>query len=51
MDGAAGPLGLDVLSWKRMCSSFRRESEDLCESIGSIGRKLCVDWEYWKETL
>ena len=34
-------LGLDVLSWKRMCSSFGRESEDLCESIGGIGRKLC----------
>ena len=41
MDGAAGPSGLDVSSWKRMCSSFGRESEDLCESIASIARKLC----------
>ena len=41
MDGAAGPSGLDVSSWKRMCSSFGRESEDLCESIASIARKMC----------
>ena len=41
MDGVAGPSGLDVLSWKRMCSFFGREFEDLCESIASIARKLC----------
>ena len=41
MDGAAGPSGLDVSSMKRMCSSFGSESEDLCESIASIARKLC----------
>ena len=41
MDGAAGPSGMDVSSWKRLCSSFGRESEDLCESIASIARKLC----------
>ena len=44
MDGAAGPSGLDASSWKRMCSSFGRESEDLCESIASIARKLCRNY-------
>ena len=36
MDGAAGPSGMDVSSWK-MCSSFGRESED---SIASFAKKL-----------
>ena len=44
MDDVAGPSDLDVLSWKRMCSSFGKECEDLCESIASIGRKLCRNY-------
>ena len=42
MDGAAGPSSIDVSTWKKMCSSFGRESEDLCDSIASIVRKLCT---------
>ena len=41
MDGAAGPSGMDVSTWK-MRSSFGRESEDLCDSIASIARELCT---------
>ena len=44
MDDVAGPSDLDVLSWKRMCSSFGKECEDLCKSIASIGRKLCRNY-------
>ena len=33
MDGAAGPSGLDAAAWKRMCTSFKITSVDLCESI------------------
>ena len=40
MDGAAGPSGMDVSSLKKVCSSFGRESEDLCDSIASIAKKL-----------
>jgi len=41
MDGSAGPSGLNASDWKRMCSSFRRTSEDLCKSIARLTRKLC----------
>lgn len=33
MDGAAG---LDAASWKRLCTSFKGESIDLCESLAAI---------------
>ena len=42
MDGAAGPSGMDASSWKKACSSFAGESEDLCESIACVARKLCT---------
>ena len=42
MDGAAGPSGMDASSWKKVCSSFVGESEDLCESIACVARKLCT---------
>ena len=33
MDGAAGPSGLDTAAWKRMYTSFKEASADLCKSI------------------
>ena len=33
MDGTAGPSGLDVVSWKHICSSFKGASTDLCEAL------------------
>ena len=44
MDGSVGPLGMDASVWKRMCSSFKSASEDLCESIASTARRLCSDY-------
>ena len=41
MDGGAGPLGLDVSGWKRVCSSFAGESEELCESLACQAWRLC----------
>jgi hypothetical protein len=35
MDGAAGPSGFNVAAWKRMCTSFRTASADLCDSLAS----------------
>ena len=42
MESVTGPSGMDVSAWKKMCSSFSRKSEDLCDSIASIAKKLCT---------
>ena len=44
MDGAAGPSGLDTAAWKRMCTSFKNASDDLCESLASVSRRLCSEY-------
>ena len=36
MDGAAGPSGLDAAAWKHLCTSFKKASSDLCDSLASI---------------
>ena len=41
MDRAAGPSGMNVSSLKKICSSFAKDFDDLCESIASVTRKLC----------
>ena len=44
MDGAAGPSGLDATSWKRLCTSFKGTSADLCDSLAatSTARRICT---------
>ena len=42
MDGAAGPSGLDATSWKRLCTSFKGASFDLCEAVAATTRRLCT---------
>ena len=42
MDGAAGPSGLDAASWKRLCTSFKGASTDLCESLAATARRICT---------
>ena len=42
MDGAAGPSGLDAASWKRLCTSFKDASADLCESLAATARRICT---------
>lgn len=45
MNGAAGPSGLDAAkSWKRLCTSFRAQSTDLCDSIGKFARRLATEF-------
>ena len=41
MDGAAGPSGLDAAAWKRLCTSFKTASADLCDSLASTARRIC----------
>ena len=44
MDGAAGPSGLDSAIWKRLCTSFKRFSTDLCDVLASLAQKLCTEY-------
>ena len=38
---SAGPSGLDSFAWRRLCSSFRSVSHDLCSAVAAVGRRLC----------
>ena len=33
--GSAGPSGIDALAWRRMCSSFKEASSNLCDAIAA----------------
>ena len=44
MNGAAGPSGLDAAAWKRLLSSFKNHSRDLCDAISSMTRRLCTEY-------
>ena len=36
--GAAGPSGIDARGWRRLCSSFRAASDELCGAIALFAR-------------
>ena len=42
--GAAGPSGLDAAAWHRMYTSFHRVSDDLCDALSAVARKLCTSF-------
>jgi hypothetical protein len=42
--GAAGPSGLDAHCWRRLCTSFKAASDDLCHSLALLARRLCVSF-------
>ena len=37
---AAGPSGIDAYGWRRLCTSFRYASHDLCNTLAAIARQL-----------
>ena len=39
--GAAGPSGLDAHEWRRLCTSHKAASNDLCAALASTARRLC----------
>ena len=39
-EGSAGPSGLDAYAWKRMCSSFKKLSTDLCTAVAMTARRM-----------
>ena len=41
-NGSAGSSGLDVAARHRMCTAFRRASNDLCDSIAAFRQKICT---------
>ena len=41
-DGAAGPSGIDALGWRRMCTSYKSASNELCQSLAATARRLCT---------
>ena len=41
--GAAGPSGVDALGWRRLCTSFKFASHDLCQSLASVAKHLYTD--------
>ena len=43
ISGAAGPSGLDALSWRRLCTSFKAASQELCHSLALTAQRLCTD--------
>ena len=42
--GSAGPSGIDAAGWKRLLSSFKSHSADLCDAIASLARRLCTSY-------
>ena len=40
--GSAGPSGLDAYGLRRLCTSFQRASDDLCNSLALVARRLCI---------
>ena len=42
--GAAGPSGIDAHGWRRLCTSFKAASMDLCHSLAQVARRLCTSF-------
>ncbi len=41
-EGSAGPSGIDALGWRRLCTSYKLASVDLCRSLAATARRLCT---------
>ena len=39
--GAAGLSSLDAYAWRRLCSSFKSASYDLCHALAAVGWRIC----------
>ena len=43
-EGSAGPSGIDAAGWRRMCTAFRKASDDLCHSLSSVARRVSCEY-------
>ena len=39
---AAGPCGIDAHGWRRLCTSFKSASHDLCHTLATLAKRLCT---------
>ena len=39
-DGSAGPSGIDARGFRRMCTSFKKASDELCWSMAYVARRI-----------
>ena len=42
--GAAGPSGVDVHCWRRLCTAFHSASSELCVAIALFARCICTSF-------
>ena len=42
--GSSGPSCLDAHAWRRLCTSFKGASIDLCNSLACVARRLCTSY-------
>ncbi len=42
-NGAAGLSGSDAHVWRRLCSSYKSDSKQLCSALAAVGRRLCTE--------
>ena len=42
--GSAAPSGFDAQCWRRLCTSFKSVSQDLCYSLALLSRKPCTPY-------
>ena len=40
--GTAGTSGLDAYAWRRLCSSFKSASNNLCTALASVDRRIAT---------
>ena len=43
-EGAAGPSGLDAAAWRRLCTSFKSGSTELCDALAAVARRICTTY-------
>ena len=43
-EGAAGPSGVDAMSWRRFCTAFGEKSNDLCDALARCAKRLCTSY-------
>ena len=42
-NGAAGPSGLDAFAWRRLCTSFKSASDNLCHAMALTARRIACE--------
>ena len=40
---AAGPSGMNADNWRCLCTAFKSHSNNLCEALDDLGRRLCTE--------